>query len=251
MAVLVGISAVDEVIAAHDGLGLCFLDHDLEPGQVQLPQGAFIHHGIRRHAAQLLAVDGKVLGAGGDAVGLDAPHIARCHFARKIRILGEILKVAAAEGAALGIQAWPQQHGNFLCGGFFAHCLADLFAQGRVPAARHSGRRGEAGGRNTGVQPQVVRRARLLAHAVRTIRKGDGRDIIFRQCTGSKGSSARKQRTFLFKRQSLQLFLLHKVVPFLKNSLAAHRTTAQSRRRWTAGQLHSLQITLYCAFFFL
>ena len=251
MAVLVGVSSVDEVIAAHDGLGLCFLDHDLKPGQVQFPQSAFIHHRIRRHAAQFLAVDGKVLGAGRNTVGLDAPHIARGHFAGKIRILGEILKVAAAEGAALGVQAWPQQHGNFLCGGFFAHGLADLLAQGGVPAARHGGGSGEAGGRNTGVQPQVVRRPGLLAHAVGAIGQSDRRNASLLIRTGGKGTRARKQRTFLFKRQSLQLFLLHKVVPFLKNSLAAHRTTAQSRRRWTAGQLHSLQITLYCAFFFL
>ena len=84
-----------------------------------------------------------------------------------------------------------------LRGGFLAQGCADFLAQGGIPAVRNSRRRGEAGGRNTGVQPQVVRRARLLAHAVRTIRKGDGRNIIFRQCTGPKGSSARKQRTFL------------------------------------------------------
>ena len=197
MAVLVGVSSVDEVIAAHDGLGLCFLDHDLKPGQVQFPQRAFIHHGIRRHAAQFLAVDGKVLGAGRNTVGLDAPHIARGHFAGKIRIFRKILKIASAQGAALGVQAWPQQHGNFLRGGFFAHGPADLLAQGGVPAARHSGGSGKAGGRNAGVQPQVVRRPGLLAHAVGAIRQSDGRYACLLIRTGGKDGITGKEGTFL------------------------------------------------------
>ena len=231
MGILVGVGAVDEVVAGHDGFGRGFFHHDLKAGQVDLPQGAFVQHGVRRHAAQLLAVDGEVLGAGGDAVGLDAPHIACGHLARKVRVLGEVLEVAAAEGAALGVEARPQQYGDFLRGGFLAHGFAHFLAQGGVPAAGHSDSRGKAGSRHAGIQPQMVRRPGLLAHAVRAIGQGNGRDTGFGQCAGGKGPPAGEQGTFLFKRQSLQLFLLHKVVPFLKNSLAAHRTTAQSRQR--------------------
>ena len=226
MGIFVGVGSVDQIVAGHDGFGCGFFHHNLKAGQVDLPQGAFVQHGVRRHAAQLLAVDGEVLGAGGDAVGLDAPHIACGHLARKVRVLGEVLEVAAAEGAALGVEARAQQYG-----GFVPHGLADLLTKGGVPAACHSDSRGEAGGRHTGIQPQMVRRPGLLAHAVGAIGQGNGRDTGFGQCAGGKGPPAGEQGTFLFKRQSLQLFLLHKVVPFLKNSLAAHRTTAQSRQR--------------------
>lgn len=66
--ILVGVGAVDEVVGGHDGLGLCLFHHDLETGQIQLPQGALIEHRVAGHAAQLLTVDRKVFGAGRDAV---------------------------------------------------------------------------------------------------------------------------------------------------------------------------------------
>ena len=169
MGVLVGVGAVDQIVAGHDGFGCGFFHHDLKAGQVDLPQGAFVQHGVRRHAAQLLAVDGEVLGAGGDAFALDAPHIACGHLARKVRVLGEVLEVTAAERAALGVEARPQQYGNFLRGGFLTHGLADFLAKFRVPAACHGDSRGKAGSRHAGVQPQMVRRPGLLAHAAGAI----------------------------------------------------------------------------------
>ena len=77
--------------------------------------------GVAGHPAQLLAVGSKMLGAGGDAVFLDAPHIACRHFSREERVLRKILEVAAAEGAALDVQARAQQHSDLLRGGLFAH----------------------------------------------------------------------------------------------------------------------------------
>ena len=103
--VLVGVGAVDKVIGGHDGLRLRFLDHHLEAGQVNFPQGALVHDGIRGHAAQLLTVHRKVLGTGGNAVFLDAADVGRSHLTGKVGVFREILEVAAAQGAAPGVQA--------------------------------------------------------------------------------------------------------------------------------------------------
>ena len=51
-----------------------------------------------------------MLGAGGHAIALDSLHIAGGHFAGKVGIFGEIFKIAAAEGAALDVEAWAQHH---------------------------------------------------------------------------------------------------------------------------------------------
>ena len=195
--ILVGVGAVDEVVGGHDGLGLCLFHHDLEAGQIQLPQGALIEHRVAGHAAQLLTVDRKVLGAGRDAVFLDAAHIGSGHPAREDGIFREILEVAAAEGAALDVQAGAEQDSHFLCGGFLAQCLAHGFAQLLIPAARSGGRGREAGCRNAGVEAQMVGGAGLLADSVGAVRKGDGRDALARQSPGGKDSLAREQSAFL------------------------------------------------------
>ena len=199
MGIFVGVGAVDQIVARHDGFGCGFFHHDLKAGQVDLPQGAFVQHRVRRHAAQLLAVDGEVLGAGGDAVGLDALHIACGHLARKVRVLGEVLEVAAAEGAALGVEARPQQYGDFLRGSFVPHGLAHFLAQGGVPAAGHSDSRGKAGRRYAGVQPQMIRRPGLLAHAVGAIGQVDSRNIAPGIRAGSENGITAQDRTFFQK----------------------------------------------------
>ena len=201
--VLVGVGAVDKVIGGHDGLRLRFLDHHLETGQVNFPQGALVHDGIRGHAAQLLTVHGKVLGAGGNAVFLDAADVGRRHLTGKVGILREILEVAAAQGAALDVQAGAQQHRHALCRCLFAHGCAHSLAKLRVPAVGNGGRGGEAGGGHTGVQAQMVGCARLLTHAVGAVRQGNGRDALARQRPGGEHRAAAQQGAFLFQRQAL------------------------------------------------
>ena len=225
MGVLVGVGAVDEVVGGHNGLGLCLFDHDLKAGQVQLAQGALIHDGVAGHAAQLLAVDGKVLGAGRDAVLLDAADVACGHLARQIGVLREILKVAAAQRAALDVQAGAQQHRDLLCCGLFAHGLADGLAQGGVPAVGHGGRSREAGGRHTGVQAQVVCRTGLLAHTVGAVRQGDGRDALARQGAGVEHRAAGQQRTFLLQIQCLNdVCVFHKILLLLQKERGGGRS---------------------------
>ena len=200
--VLVGVGAVDQVVGRHDGLGLSLFDHHLKARQVDLPEGALVQDGIRGHAPQLLAVGRKVLGAGGNAAFLDAPDVGSGHFAGQIGVLREILKVPAAQGAALDVQAGAQQHRYPLGSSFFAHGPAHSLPQGRVPAVGHGGRGGEAGGRHTGVQAQMVGSTGLLADAVGAVGQGNGRDALARQSPGSKHRLAREQRTFLFQVQT-------------------------------------------------
>ena len=203
MGILVGIGAVDQVVAGHDGLGMALGDGNLEVGQVELPQGPLVHNRVGGHAAQLLVVGGKMLGAGGDAVFLDAADIGGGHLAGEVGVFREILKVASAQRAALGVQSGAQHHRHILCGGLGAQRTADLLAQGGVPAAGHGAGRGEAGGRFAGVLAQMVRRTGLLAQTVGAVRQPDLRDAVLRHGARLEGCRAGEQGAFLFQRQLL------------------------------------------------
>ncbi len=205
MGVLVGVSTVDQVVAGHDGLGMALGDGDLKVGEVEFPQGALIHHRVGGHAAQFLAVGGKMLGAGGNAVLLNAADVSGGHLARQVGVLREIFKVPSAQRAALGVQAGAQQYGNVLRSGFLAQRPADLLAQGRVPAAGNGRRRGEAGRRLTGIDAQMVALPCLLAHAVGAVRQPDRRDAVLRQSPRPESIRTGKQCTFLFQGQGFDL----------------------------------------------
>ena len=163
VAVLIGVSAVDQVVGAHDRLGVGLAYHDLEGREVVLAQGALVDHRVGRLATRLLAVGGKVLGAGGNALGLDAAHVGRGHLARKVGVLGEVLEVAPAERRALHAEARPQKRAHALGGSFLTQCLADLLAQRLIPGVGDGDRRGEAGGGLGARDSQVVCRAQLVA----------------------------------------------------------------------------------------
>ena len=174
-------------------------DGNFKPGQIDFPQGALVHDGIRSHTPRFLTVDGKVLRAGGYALGLDAPNISLRQLAREIRVLGEILKAAPAQRVALHVKPRSQHHRHFLRSGFLAQGCADFLAQRGIPAVCNSRRRGEAGGGHTGVQPQVVALPRLLAQAVGAVRQPDLRDAVFGHTPRFEGLRAGKQRTFFFQ----------------------------------------------------
>ena len=82
-------------------------DGDLKPGQVDFPQSALVHDGVRRHTPRFLTVDSKVLRAGGCALGLDAANVPRRQLAREIRVLGKILKAAPAQRVTLHVKPRP------------------------------------------------------------------------------------------------------------------------------------------------
>ena len=206
-------------------------DGNFKPGQVNFPQGALVHDGIRSHTPRFLTVDGKVLRAGGYALGLDAANISRRQLAREIRILGEILKAAPAQRVALHVKPRSQHHRHFLRSGFLAQGCADFLAQRGIPAVRDGGCRGEAGGGNTGVQPQVVALPRLLAQAVGAVRQPDLRDAVFGHTPRFEGFRAGKQRAFFFQGQFFQqkFCILHISFPSHKKS-RIQRLQADIRR---------------------
>ena len=206
----VGINAVDLVIGAHDGLGLAFLHGNLKAGEVDLTEGTLVHHAVVGHTAQLLAVGGKVLGAGGDAVLLYAAHEGRSHLTAQVGVFGEILEVTAAQRAALDVQAGAQQHVHIQAGSFFTHQTAHLLAQLRIPAVGHGGSGGQAGGGYTGIQAQVIARAHLLANAGGTVGQKDAGDAQALDGTGGPHIPA-GQQTALFLQSHLidQIFVLH------------------------------------------
>ena len=74
-----------------------------------------------------------MLGAGGNAVFLNAADIACSHLACKIGILTEVFKVPAAQGAALDVQSRPKQYRHTHTGSFFSHGFPDFLAQFRIP----------------------------------------------------------------------------------------------------------------------
>ena len=197
--VLVGVLAVDPVVGRHDGHGVSLFYGDLKAGQVDLPVGPLVHHAVRVHPKGLLAVGGKVLGAGCHTLALDATDVGRRHLAGQIGILGEILKVAPAQGGALHVQAGAQQHADALSLGLFAQHLAQLLAQLRVPGVGHGGRRGVAGGGQRGVQPQMVRSTRLFPQPVRAVRQKHPGDVQPLHALGGEITLAAQQAAFLFQ----------------------------------------------------
>ena len=172
MPVLIGVGAVDTVVGRHDGLGVPLLHRDLKAGEVDLTQGALVHHRVGGHPAQLLGVGGKVLGAGGHTVFLNAPDIAGRHLARQIGVLGKIFEVAPAEGGALDVEPRAQHHAHPLGGGLRPQVRADLLPQHWVPGVGHGGGGGIAGGGQGRVQPQLVPLPGLLTDAVGAVGQG-------------------------------------------------------------------------------
>ena len=227
MMVFVGVGVVHLIIRRHDGFGAGFLYHDLEGGEVQLPQGALVQHRVACHAAQFLTVGGKVLGTGCHTVCLNAPDIGGCHFAGEVGVLGEILKAASAQGAALQVQPRTQQDVDPVCGGLLAQCPAYFFAQRRVPAVCHGGGGGKAGGRHGGVQAQMVGCARLLPQTVRAVRKPRGRHALLGILLRLPCVLTREQGAFLFKGKLCDnILMLHGKAPFCGNVISfGSRTT--------------------------
>ena len=171
-----GKDAVDAVVRAHDRPGLFLLDGGLKGGEVDFAQCALIHVGARAHAPVLLRVDREVLDAGAHVPALDAVDQGRGHLTGQIRILREVLKVAAAEGRALDVDRRPEDDGElFVLAGIadgLAHPAEHLSVEG---GCRGAGRR-EADRLDAVVDAEVVNLLILLAQAVRAVADHAGGD---------------------------------------------------------------------------
>ena len=171
-----GVGAVNLIVGAHQRPGLGLLHRLLEACQVDLPQGPLIHHRVGADPGLLLVVGQVVLHAGPHVPALDALDEPRGALAGDQRVLGEILEVPPAQGAALDVGGGAQNDPHLLRPALLPHGLADLPQQRPVKAARRGGGGREAGGGHRGVQPQVIRRPRLLAQAVGAVGEHEGLD---------------------------------------------------------------------------
>jgi hypothetical protein len=106
--------AVDEVVGRHDRPGVGLGDGDLEPGQVELAQGALVDDRVEPHPVVLLVVRREVLEARPDSLRLDAARQGRGAPAREQGVLREVLEVPAARRVALDVQSGPQEHADLL-----------------------------------------------------------------------------------------------------------------------------------------
>ena len=176
MGVLIGVDAIDLIVGGHHGFGLPFFDGNLKICQVQLSKRSFVQHAIGGHALQFLAVDGKMLGAGSNALVLNTPDEARRQLASQIGILGIILKGTATERASFCVQPRSQQSLPILGSSVRADCRAYSCRHIRAPAVGDGG-----SGRNIRrlggfVQAQMIPLRRLLAQSAGTVGQGDGRN---------------------------------------------------------------------------
>ena len=199
MLVLVGVGAVDQVVAGHEVLGVGLLDGDLETGEVDLAQRALIEHGVGCLAAGLLLVAGEVLGAGGEALVLDAAHIACGHLSCEIGILGDVLEVASAERVALDAEAGAQDdvvvHGRRLLGERHADLLGEL----GLPGVGDGHGRGEAGCGKRAADTQMVGTLALDAQAVGAIGEVELGHALGRIRLRTERGGAGEQRAFLLE----------------------------------------------------
>ena len=73
--VLAGIHTVDAVVRAHHRPGLSLLDDRFKGRQVDLAQGALVHHRAAPVTLELLVVGREMLERGADLLALDAPDV--------------------------------------------------------------------------------------------------------------------------------------------------------------------------------
>ena len=200
MLVLVGIDAVHEVVGAHDGHRVGLASDDLKPGEVDLAQRALVEDGVGRLAAHLLAVYGKVLGAGPDTVALDAAHKGGSHLAGEVGVLGEVLEVAPAQRVALDAEARGEQRGHLLAHRLLAHGGANALLEPLVPGVGHGDGGGEAGCGLRPVKAEVVGSARLMADSGGPVGELDGGDAQALVRPAAKGGGTLEHRALLGER---------------------------------------------------
>ena len=96
--ILGAVIAVKSVVCVHYRPGLCLSDGNLKRTKIDFTKRSLINNGVDGHTAGFLIVGGIVLKRGAYSLGLNAVDKRGSHLAGKLWILGEILKVSAAEG---------------------------------------------------------------------------------------------------------------------------------------------------------
>ena len=145
--------AVHRVVRGHDRPGAGVANDRLERSQIQLPQRAFVDHGVDREPFRLRVVGNEMLDGRPDATRLYAAHVCAADSRREQRVLGEAFEVPAAERRAVQIDRRSEQDIDAL-----AACLArqqkpDALHSVFVPGCRERCRRRNVGRRVPLVPP--------------------------------------------------------------------------------------------------
>ena len=196
-------NAVDLVIAGHDRHRFCLFDRDLEIPEIDFPQRPFGNAGVIPIAVRLLVVAGEMLGTGGFALALHAPHHRRGRFPGEQRVFGKILEVSPAEGIAVNVHARSQLHIHAVVDHLLAHLGGKGLCERRVPGA---GQRRAAGDQGTIL---------LQTQPRRTVGGNDGRNALLPQAFDYAAERARvtcdaqvAAHHAVTARESLQLLII-------------------------------------------
>ena len=206
------IDAVDAVVGAHHGPRLRQADGRLECRQIDLAEGSLVDLGADGHPPRLLVVHGEVLERRPDPVRLNPVDPGGRELPRDDRVLGEVLEVAAAQRAALHVDAGAEDdvhaEGDGLAGDGRAHLAGEI----HVPR----GRQARCGGEARGVVGTEGHGAgiRSPADPVRTVGDADRREADSLDRRRGPGRLARAEGGLLLERQrgetSCGLLVVHR-----------------------------------------
>ena len=135
------------VVGGHDGKRMSFLNGNLEGPQIDFLQGPFGDHGVGGHALKFLMVADVMLEGRGDLVVLKSLYKGAGQLARQDGIFREILKISAAEGTSLNVDAGPEQpvDQGWIGPAFLRKIDTGLISQILIPAHGQAGIGGKGG----------------------------------------------------------------------------------------------------------
>ena len=168
-----------------------------------------------------------MLERGPDPLALDADHQCGTQHARKQRVLGEVLEVAAAQRRPLDVDPWPEHDGYTLGSGFLTDGCADPADEVHIERRAESCCRREARCRDALTQADMVTVTGLLAQAVRSVADHDRRDAGALNRRGVPEPGTGDQRCLLLDRQFFEqcrnVELGHASPPFCRRSSMSRR----------------------------
>ena len=131
--VFTGIIPVQAVVGRHDCRGARRFHHVFKGTEINLPQGAFVDLAVGRLSVGLLIVGREMLEGDRHVFALGGADIGRAQPSGQKGVFAEILKIPAAQGGTLHVDARPQQHGNVRVPCFLRNRPAQPLRRGHIP----------------------------------------------------------------------------------------------------------------------
>src|SRR5699024_2782635 len=143
--VFAGRYSVDPVVGAHHHGGPGGTHHVLERSQVDFSQRTLVYFDGDAHPVGLLVVDREVFDTGSDTGRLHPFDHRGGDPGSEVRVLGEVLEVAAAQWRAFDVHSGPEQHVDSQCPCFAAHGATHATGEVHVPGRSQGDGGWEAG----------------------------------------------------------------------------------------------------------